>query len=389
MGQIDTLIIVGNGFDIWQGINTRYSDFQKYYLQHRDEILKKLRIKKKCYSVDGGEKLPVTDVEIIYGDPFNPGELDNDFWNTFESSLDFLDAERINLFFGKDNKQLYKMQTSIENAQRILREAFVGWISTIKIGACNSGYEFGENCFCVNFNYTDTLVKRFGAVNECHIHGSADDGESIIFGHSEHPQRATQELVQFGGRFLGLYLIEEALYETDKHVHENIQFLRLDLDDAEVRLDKIKDIYVLGHSFGQADSGYFKYFQEQTSVKGTASRKEVKPQWIDDIEETHLRIQYAVHRYGEHSPVSKEEVAAVKRRYEFEKAFDEEDILGDFYPICPGLKYKGKCTRDAVWHISYFTEEDKKRIEKVMHEIGCKNYELYPSIEECLKQFKV
>ena len=42
----DTLFIIGNGFDIWTGLNTHYSDFQNYYVKNRDRILKKLKIKK-------------------------------------------------------------------------------------------------------------------------------------------------------------------------------------------------------------------------------------------------------------------------------------------------------------------------------------------------------
>ena len=41
---IDTLILVGNGFDIWQGVSTSYSDFEKYYLEHLPAILKRLHI---------------------------------------------------------------------------------------------------------------------------------------------------------------------------------------------------------------------------------------------------------------------------------------------------------------------------------------------------------
>ena len=35
---IDTLIIIGNGFDIWQGISTSYDDFEKYYIAHLPDI---------------------------------------------------------------------------------------------------------------------------------------------------------------------------------------------------------------------------------------------------------------------------------------------------------------------------------------------------------------
>lgn len=52
--RIGTIVIIGNGFDRWQGLNTSYADFQTYYHEHLDEILKKLHIKKSKYiSPDG------------------------------------------------------------------------------------------------------------------------------------------------------------------------------------------------------------------------------------------------------------------------------------------------------------------------------------------------
>jgi hypothetical protein len=38
--KIDTIVVIGNGFDRWQGLNTSYADFQTYYHEHLDEILK-------------------------------------------------------------------------------------------------------------------------------------------------------------------------------------------------------------------------------------------------------------------------------------------------------------------------------------------------------------
>lgn len=69
-----------------------------------------------------------TDVELIYGDPLDPGELDDDFWNGFEQSLSHIDAERLNLFFGKEKSGLRKMNKSIKKAKKILTKAFCGWI---------------------------------------------------------------------------------------------------------------------------------------------------------------------------------------------------------------------------------------------------------------------
>jgi hypothetical protein len=45
-------------------------------------------------------------------------------------------------------------------------------------------------------------------------------------------------------------------------------------------------------------------------------------------------------------------------------------------------------TEDAKWHISYYSDRDKLWIETVMRELGCKNFELYNSIDECLLPFK-
>lgn len=44
-----------------------------------------------------------------------------------------IDAEQINLFFGKEKSDLKDMWRSFRNAKRILTEAFCGWIATISI----------------------------------------------------------------------------------------------------------------------------------------------------------------------------------------------------------------------------------------------------------------
>lgn len=43
---VDTLVIVGNGFDCWQGLDTDYGQFEKYYFENQDHILQKLGLKK-------------------------------------------------------------------------------------------------------------------------------------------------------------------------------------------------------------------------------------------------------------------------------------------------------------------------------------------------------
>ena len=220
---IDTLVIVGNGFDMWQKLDTGYSAFEKYYCTHLDGILKKLHLKKHRAFTDDGNIIEFSDVEVIYGNPFEPDMLPHSFWNKYEDSMSKLDDQRINLYFGKDRNGLKAIRKCIENAQRILQTAFHDWQAQIEIVPRESGYCFGDNCAILNFNYTDTLIKRFhvNPDNEYHIHGDAHDKETIIVGHSTHPEYPYPMLYRLGGRFRGLYFIESALYATDKHVEDN------------------------------------------------------------------------------------------------------------------------------------------------------------------------
>ena len=48
-----------------------------------------------------------------------------------------------------------------------------------------------------------------------------------------------------------------------------------------------------------------------------------------------------------------------------------------------------KRIEDAKWIISYHGDNSKVWIEKVMETVGCSNYQLYPTIDECIAQYKV
>ena len=445
------LIIIGNGFDRWQGLPTSYEDFRKYYSQHIEEIIKKLGFQKNTYQRNDGQL--ITDVELIYGDPFHPDKLPDNFFWTFETTLNQLDDQLINQFFGKTHKGLYQMQKSVARAQTILREAFGSWIATIDIPPKETGFRFSDDCYCINFNYTDTLQKRFGvsAVNDYHIHGEASDPESLIFGHATHPEIAFHELMEQklitpkSQRLRGLYLIEDALYETDKAVEDNIddlcEFMALD----GVHIEDIEEIYVLGHSFGEPDLQYFDFLCKATTVGcdyeklSAAGRLDIGfftnmdedalYQWI------RLNIEYAVHHrerairkepipYPEWEKLDKiiyqaawgrdkyynEEVAAeaeaaVHQRFLFEQAERTKEIIDELCSI-KGIKkipkdihsvltaadhidggHSPRC-KDAHWHISYYSESGKNRIENVLKKIGCKNYSLYPGIDNCIASFR-
>lgn len=392
--MIDTIVIIGNGFDRWLGLNTSYSDFRQYYKEHRDEFVKK----KYHMEREDGAIEEFTDVELIYGDPLEPGELDDDFWNGFEQSLSQIDAERLNLFFGKEKSGLKKMNKSIKNAKKILTTAFCGWIRSISIEQKVSEYDFGDNCLFINFNYTDTLHKRMGVKEEFeyHIHGEADDSESIIFGHNEHPQEPEEMLYQLGGRFRGLYYVDKILYETDKHCADNIQTLIMFLALHGVMKEEIKDIYVLGQSMSLVDLEYFTFLMDATKVESEAEvgeEAEVEAE-IEAMDELQNRMQYVINTVGYGENASDEETEAIERKYRQEQDARNALFQKEFFKLIGKKKKKDEYVEvkprevDAKWHISYFGDKDKSWKEIVMKEFKCTNYELVGSIDGCIEKFR-
>ncbi len=244
------IIIIGNGFDRWQGLSTSYDQFKEYYRSNIRKAAEKLHIK-TTVSKTGSL---ITPVEMIFGDIFFPTALSQEFFWNFESSMALLDDQYIIDYFKKSNRGLYNLQKTVREALEILQNLFGSWIQSIAIDSSDSGYSFDESCYFINFNYTDTLEKRFGVHEnqDYHIHGEADDPESIIFGHAVHPETAFQELMEqrfvrtLSGekskRLQGLYLIEDALYETDKHVQDNIDDLCEFMTLEGVHIEDITDM---------------------------------------------------------------------------------------------------------------------------------------------------
>lgn len=449
---VDTLILIGNGFDIWQNLDTSYKSFERYYEAHLDEVLKRFHLKKYIkYNDDGtiavdseDNTITYSDVELFYGDPFKPQKLDHTFWWNLETSMDKIDDQQINYFFGRDGVK--NIKRCAENAQKILKEMFRDWVATIQISDEISKYAFGDNVLFVNFNYTDTLLKRFGVkeVNEFHIHGVANDKESIIVGHATHPEYPYEPLRLFKNRprMEGLYYIEEFLYNSDKHIEDNYMKLQMFCGLHGARIENIKKIFVLGLGFGDADLGYIKHLIYETqgiSEEPEAYLGKEEKAYLDSLDQDgimHINMQYAAshrERVMQKKPISfpeyelldemikpyvedpyqqmerdvqlRLEAAGVRRRFreeqeernkkmrrEYLRMLNKRMHLGILTPVEAFLEHDPRIPYDnsgAEWHISYHNEEDYKRIDAVMRSYGCENYKLYPDIEQCIETFKL
>lgn len=271
------LIIIGNGFDCWQGIPTSYEQFRLYYAAHAQSVAEAMGCKLYSITDEAGNEKKLTAVELVYGDPFEHKPLANEFFWNLEARMNLLDDQIINLCFGRTKEGIEALRQAVNDAIRILKKVFSDWIATIDIDRKPSGFQFPDDCFVINFNYTDTVEKRFGIAKEnvFHIHGSADDPDSIIVGHATHPEQPFDELIEHrflqpidpsakASRFDGLYAVEEALYKTDKHTADQIDKLCVAFMERGVHVEDIENVYVLGHSFAKADQDYFEFIHAVT-----------------------------------------------------------------------------------------------------------------------------
>ena len=448
------IIIVGNGFDCWQRLPTSYEQFRLYYAEHIEEVAKELGCSVFTITDQAGQERRITAVEMVYGDPFAPHELKEDFFWNLEARLDQIDDQMISLYFGRGENDVDLLNRAVDEALLLIRRLFCDWIATIEIVAQETDYCFSDDCFVINFNYTDTVEKRFGVKSEnvYHIHGDAHHPETIIVGHSSHPEKPFEELkerhfIRSVGpterlpRIDALYAVENALYKTDKHIADNIDQLCKAFVERDVHIEDIENIYVLGHSFAQADVAYFEFIDQVTRCGCDFERiapvghldkellallslgGELSENLLMSLIE--LNMAYAMHHRERIVPAAEDlfpemkavdelfgglreyieadAVQAVKQRFWYEQAERTNMVLEELakkyhvpvpkecHSILGYMNYKdyGHTPRrkNAQWHISFYSKEDKKRIERVMKAMQLKRFTLYPSIDECIARF--
>ena len=149
------LILIGNGFDRWQDLPTSYEQFRQYYQANIEQILSDLGYTRHTVPDQNGVDRSITAVELIYGNPFQPSEMPNDFFWYFEASLDQLDDQQLNQYFGRSEQGIASLEQMIVEAQTLLRTAFCRWVTSLQIEHRPPKHRFLGDCFFINFNYTD------------------------------------------------------------------------------------------------------------------------------------------------------------------------------------------------------------------------------------------
>lgn len=242
--------------------------------------------------------------------------------------------------------------------------------------------------------------------------------------------------------------MEAALYKTDKHVQDNIDDLCAAMTLDGVHTDDISDIYVLGHSFGEPDLEYFDSLNKVTKIGSdlnlTSALWQAQSIDINGLDEQELldfiamNIIYATEHRSRvlgkgNIPFPVEDARecrmramgyrslnvlysdaeireSIHKRFIIEEALRTKEVMEDLC-IVKGVEEvpeDAQCASvlklasyldgghaeragNAHRHTSYHSEADRKRIKGVMKAFGCsyEDYTLYPSIDVCLRAFRL
>jgi hypothetical protein len=288
-----TLYIIGNGFDIYHGLDTRYQFFA-FYLQKNNSELYDLLVQ-------------------YYGlpdlDPHDPDSKYDPLWSQFEKALAGLDVETVlddntNYLpdYGSDDFRdrdyhafQIEMELIIDKLTKELFNAFKDFILSVQFpDSIDSKYlAFKENAIFLNFNYTDTLEKYYG-INRgkiIYIHGKAKEiGTELVLGHGVDPSTFKDDPPSPPKGLSEEELFEWQQAQSDRHdfAYESGKeelysyFYKSFKPTAEIIIEKapffaslrdVTDIYVLGHSIASVDQAYF-----HAVIQATAD--EIRPWYV-------------------------------------------------------------------------------------------------------------
>ena len=259
-GNIKHLYIIGNGFDLFTGLETSYSNFRKWLERNYAFIYEALT---SAYDANG------------------------EWWNDFECQLGNLDiAKYADRYLPKKMTKKEVMEAirfrkehedegdglpntymdspcahRLERLLDILQYCFEKWVQDARF-TC-SKYHFThlekEDSIFINFNYTDTLEIHYGIPEDrvIHIHGRASKHEHLVFGHNN--WRFSDDFHNNDEQ-----KVREVLNRYEKNPYYYIA--HYNFWEAEW-LRSIEHIHVLGFSFSGVDIDYLDWIANHTGRK--------------------------------------------------------------------------------------------------------------------------
>jgi hypothetical protein len=287
---METLYIIGNGFDLHHGLNTSYKSFGFYLKEIHSEIYDYLI---EYYGLPYLEDPEIKYYEWNY---FESALADLNYESVLEDNSDLLPNVASDDFSDKDWHALEQVMEGIVNDLTInLFNEFKNFIQNVEFPNKDNNelLNIDKNSKFLSFNYTDTLERYYGisSKNILYIHNKAISNDILILGHGTNPESFVkveekmpdnltfEEQHEWNERMSDSYdfsyergldtilsYFSKSFKYTEDLINKNNNFFN--------DLKSIKKVFVLGQSASNVDQPYFrKILQsiEDVNIVWTAS----------------------------------------------------------------------------------------------------------------------
>lgn len=290
------LYVIGNGFDIFTGLKTRYVEF-RWWLEHKYPFV-------------------FEDMQAAY-------DIEGEWWNDFEVQLGKLNVKKYvkkylppepslvgimkRIEKRKAFEEKYKLPPSLHHdshcARRlrglldILQYCFEKWVENAQKMITNAKYINieTEDSFFINFNYTDVIELLYKVPDErvLHIHGRASKHERLVFGHGDH----------LFGDMATSQDEEQTMFELNRYNKNPYEYIPNELSKV---LKDVEFVHIYGFSFSPVDVDYIDWILKQTPK---TSRWEVS--WFSEEDERRID-RFLLDHYNLKDRLSKMRLEAIQ-----------------------------------------------------------------------------
>ncbi|PZR29214.1 MAG: hypothetical protein DI535_03820 [Citrobacter freundii] len=300
-----TLYVIGNGFDIYHGLNTRYQIFALYLAEHHHEIYELLLQYYPLADLTDPDHTPA-DYGLWWR--FEAALADLDYREVLEDNSDYAASPGTGEWRDSQwHEYQIQMELIINKLTRDLIRAFVGFILSVdyKVAQTNPPLKFDQHSHFLNFNYTETLQRFYGLQDDriTYIHDKAAQVDSpIVLGHGTDPEKfrepeereregLTEEQLEYWREKksdewdFSTNAAKEEILGYYGRAFKNCERIVEEKEDFFSSLEDVEKVVVLGHSLSEVD---IKYFQKLKAVVGENVQWQVS-WYMDADKESHTQ----------------------------------------------------------------------------------------------------
>ena len=298
------LYIIGNGFDIHHGINSRFSDYRKWLENNYSDLY---------------------DTLIEY---YQDATLDK-WWNDFENHLAEFDVLNYALRIGFENQPDFasenfrecdryvaqlKAEKNFSMFTEEIRVSLYKWISQLPMPQEPNVKINKDYSYFLTFNYTHTLedVYHIPSTKILHIHGSLEEEGTIIYGHGTDRDIIQKRVDDYFHKVPSTeHLSEDEYYEiiNDYEIEHSTQLaieatllgvisMKKNVKELIIKnssffqsISGIERVYVYGFSFSSTDLPYLEEIIRQIKTE---------THWVISYysQEDKIRVEDFIQRYN-------------------------------------------------------------------------------------------